>query len=104
MGFLVIKVRVAGMIYLKVKEIYLYVCNTLTYYSNFINQIFLQRDSSGSRIFVHDSVYDEFVAMMVEKVKKIRVGDPFDENTDQGPQIDRAQMNKILGNKRIWLN
>ncbi len=29
--------------------------------------------------------------------RKIKVGDPFDEQTDQGPQIDNTQMKKILG-------
>ncbi len=42
---------------------------------------------AGSRIFVQENIYDEFVARSVEKAKKIRVGDPFDAKTDQGPQV-----------------
>jgi aldehyde dehydrogenase (NAD+) len=42
---------------------------------------------AGSRIFVQENVYDEFVAKSVEKAKKIKVGDPFDAKTDQGPQV-----------------
>lgn len=34
---------------------------------------------------------------MVEKVKQTKVGDPFDASTDQGAQVDREQMEKILG-------
>jgi aldehyde dehydrogenase (NAD+) len=51
---------------------------------------------AGSRIFVHENVYDEFVEMSVEAAKNIRVGNPFEATTDQGPQVDREQMDKIL--------
>lgn len=51
---------------------------------------------AGSRIFVQENVYDEFVERSVEAAKKIRVGDPFDGRTDQGPQVDQEQMVKIL--------
>lgn len=51
---------------------------------------------AGSRIFVHEDVYNEFVEMSVEAAKKIRVGDPFEATTDQGPQVDKDQMDKIL--------
>lgn len=61
-----------------------------------------QSCSSGTRIFVQENIYDEFVEKMVEKVKCIKVGDPFDANTNQGPQIDEDQMNKILG--KITIN
>jgi len=52
---------------------------------------------AGSRIFVQENIYNEFVEASVEKAKKIKVGDPFDASTDQGPQVDGEQMNKILG-------
>jgi len=52
---------------------------------------------AGTRIFVEDSIYDEFVERSVERAKKRTVGDPFDMNTEQGPQIDGVQMEKILG-------
>lgn len=51
---------------------------------------------AGSRIFVEDSVYDEFVERSVERAKVRTVGDPFDLKTEQGPQVDGEQMNKIL--------
>ncbi len=51
---------------------------------------------AGSRIFVQENIYDEFVARSVEHAKKIRVGDPFDVATTQGPQVDNEQFNKIL--------
>lgn len=52
---------------------------------------------AGSRIFVQENIYDEFVAKSVEAGKKIRVGDPFDASTDQGPQVDDNQLKTILG-------
>ena len=52
---------------------------------------------AGSRIFVQENIYNEFVERSVELAKKIKVGDPFDPNTDQGPQVDEEQMTKILG-------
>ncbi len=51
---------------------------------------------AGSRIFVQENIYNEFVEKSVEVAKKIRVGDPFDPKTDQGPQVDGEQMSKIL--------
>lgn len=51
---------------------------------------------AGTRIFVEDAVYDEFVERSVERAKVRKVGDPFDFKTEQGPQVDGEQMNKIL--------
>nr|XP_023019765.1 aldehyde dehydrogenase, mitochondrial isoform X2 [Leptinotarsa decemlineata] len=51
---------------------------------------------AGSRTFVEDKIYDEFVERSVERAKKRVVGNPFSLNTEQGPQIDEEQMNKIL--------
>lgn len=52
---------------------------------------------AGSRVMVEDAVYDEFVEKSVERAKKRVVGDPFQVDTEQGPQIDGDQMEKILG-------
>lgn len=43
---------------------------------------------SGSRLYVHEQIYDEFVKKFVEETKKIKVGDPFDPSTENGPQVD----------------
>lgn len=51
---------------------------------------------AGSRIFVHENIHDEFVKRSVELAKQIKVGDPFDKSTAQGPQIDNEQFNKIM--------
>ncbi|KAL0327252.1 UNVERIFIED_CONTAM: Aldehyde dehydrogenase family 2 member B7, mitochondrial [Sesamum angustifolium] len=51
---------------------------------------------AGSRTFVHEKVYDEFVAKAKERAMKRNVGDPFKTGMEQGPQIDAEQFNKIL--------
>jgi len=51
---------------------------------------------AGSRLFVHEKIYDEFVRRSVEEARKRVVGDPFAQNTNQGPQIDIEHMNNIL--------
>ena len=47
-------------------------------------------------MFVEDSAHDELVDRLVEMNKDRRMGDPFDPETEQGPQIDQAQFDKIL--------
>jgi aldehyde dehydrogenase (NAD+) len=51
---------------------------------------------AGSRLFVEDSIHDAFVERVVELSRKRRVGDPFRADTEQGPQVDKAQFDKIL--------
>lgn len=51
---------------------------------------------AGSRLFVQESVHDEFVEKLAKKVRGRKLGDPFDRSTEQGPQVDRAQFDKIL--------
>ncbi|APW58651.1 aldehyde dehydrogenase family protein [Paludisphaera borealis] len=51
---------------------------------------------AGSRLFVQDSIYDKMVDKLAEATKKRKVGDPFADDTDQGPQIDENQFKKIL--------
>lgn len=51
---------------------------------------------AATRTFVHESIYDEFVRKSVELALKRKVGNPFDSDTQHGPQIDDQQFNKIL--------
>lgn len=54
--------------------------------------------SATSRILVQGAVYDRFLAKFREQVTKIsKVGDPFDESTFQGPQVSKAQLERVLG-------
>jgi aldehyde dehydrogenase (NAD+) len=52
---------------------------------------------AGSRVFVEDKIYDSFVERSVARARERVVGDPLDRKTEQGPQVDREQMDKILG-------
>jgi len=51
---------------------------------------------AGSRVFVQAKVYDEFLSRLTALTHERRVGDPFDPETQQGPQVDQAQFDKIL--------
>ena len=42
---------------------------------------------AGSRIFVEEKIYNEFVERSVERAKNRAVGDPFDSQFEQGPQV-----------------
>uniref|UniRef100_A0A8D3DYG6 Aldehyde dehydrogenase 1 family, member A3 n=1 Tax=Scophthalmus maximus TaxID=52904 RepID=A0A8D3DYG6_SCOMX len=52
--------------------------------------------TAASRVFVEESIHEEFVRCSIEKAKKIVIGDPLDPQTSQGPQIDRQQFDKIM--------
>lgn len=51
---------------------------------------------AGSRLFVQEDIHDEFVAKLVSMNQSRVVGDPFDKATEQGPQVDQTQFDKIL--------
>ena len=52
---------------------------------------------AGSRILVQSSVHDDFIERFVERVKQIRVGDPFDPSMDMGPMASEKHMEHVLG-------
>ncbi len=52
---------------------------------------------AGSRVFVEDKIHDQFVEKLVKRAKARKLGDPFDPETAQGPQVDVDQFDKILG-------
>jgi aldehyde dehydrogenase (NAD+) len=51
---------------------------------------------AGSRLFVEEKVYDKFIDRMQAMNKTRKLGDPLDPETEQGPQVDRAQFDKIM--------
>ena len=51
---------------------------------------------AGSRLFVEEKAYDEFVEKSAARARRRTVGDPFDPATEQGPQVDQDQFNKVL--------
>lgn len=52
--------------------------------------------SAGSRVFVQESIYDEFVERAVKAFGKIKVGKPWDPETEIGTLISDTQCNKVL--------
>ena len=46
----------------------------------------------NERMYVDESVYDEFMAIFMEKVKAIKVGDPLDESSDMGPKVSKKEL------------
>jgi aldehyde dehydrogenase (NAD+) len=61
----------------------------------FVNQG--QSCCAGSRVFVEETIYQQFVEKSVTRAQKRRVGDPFDPRTDQGPQVSQSQFDKVMG-------
>ena len=53
--------------------------------------------SAGSRILVHESIYDEVVERLAARARAIRLGDPRDPATAMGPVVSDVQMQRVLG-------
>ncbi|KAL3976078.1 deltex [Sarotherodon galilaeus] len=51
---------------------------------------------AGSRVFVEEPIYEEFVRRSVEKARSKVLGNPLLPGVDQGPQIDQKQFDKIM--------
>jgi aldehyde dehydrogenase (NAD+) len=51
---------------------------------------------AGSRVFVEERIHDEFVDRIKQMNTRRRIGDPLDPATEQGPQVDKAQFDKIM--------
>jgi aldehyde dehydrogenase (NAD+) len=52
---------------------------------------------AGSRLFVEEKVHDKFVDKLSSMNTKRRLGDPFDPATEQGPQVNKEQFDKVMG-------
>ena len=55
-----------------------------------------QRCTARTRLFLHESIHDRFMADFVAKTAQIRVGDPLDWETQMGPVASRSQCERIL--------
>ncbi len=56
-----------------------------------------QKCSACSRVYVHEKVYDAFVAKLVEKTKAIKIGDPTEKDVYFGPVIHERALKTFLG-------
>jgi aldehyde dehydrogenase (NAD+) len=42
---------------------------------------------AGTRVFVHEAIYDKFVSKAVEMAKAKKIGEPFENGVENGPLI-----------------
>jgi len=50
--------------------------------------------TAGSRVYVQDSVYDQFLEKFKTHAETTKLGDPFKEDTFQGPQVSKIQYDR----------
>ena len=55
-----------------------------------------QRCTSSSRVIVHETVHDQFLDLFVAATKRLRLGNGLLKETDVGPLVNEAQMEKVL--------
>jgi aldehyde dehydrogenase (NAD+) len=53
--------------------------------------------SAGTRLFVQRRIYTEFVDRLAAFARELRVGDPLDPNTQLGPLVSAAQLERVTG-------
>jgi (Z)-2-((N-methylformamido)methylene)-5-hydroxybutyrolactone dehydrogenase len=59
---------------------------------------------AGSRLLIHEGIYDEFAEALIERAGKIRLGNPADWDTDIGTIANKAQYDKVLRYIQIGLD
>ncbi|HVO99344.1 MAG TPA: aldehyde dehydrogenase family protein [Bryobacteraceae bacterium] len=67
---------------------------------NTVNAAFFstgQKCTATSRVIVEDAIYDRFLAALVERTKKLRVGNGLISGVDIGPAVDQSQLDTDLG-------
>jgi aldehyde dehydrogenase (NAD+) len=72
-----------------------------------VNGIFFNQGHvccAGSRLFVQESVADEVIRKLKDRLETLIVGDPLDKNTDIGAINSRMQLNKINEYLKIGVN
>ena len=57
-----------------------------------------------SRALIHESIYDEFMARCLDRIARIKQGDPLDRETMIGAQVSTAQLEKIESYVAIGIN
>jgi aldehyde dehydrogenase (NAD+) len=53
--------------------------------------------TAASRLFVQEGIHDAFVERMLARTHRQKLGDPFDPETTQGPQVSPEQYHKVMG-------
>jgi aldehyde dehydrogenase (NAD+) len=55
-----------------------------------------QKCTATSRAIVEDAIYDKFLAALIQRTKKLKVGDGMQPGVDIGPVVDQAQLDTVL--------
>ena len=66
---------------------------------NVVNAAFFstgQKCTATSRAIVEDSIYDKFLDALVERTRKLKVGDGMQPGIDIGPLVDQGQLDTVL--------
>ena len=50
----------------------------------------------GTRLLVHEKIYDEFTSKLKEKIEKMKIGDPMDKGNDNGPVVSKKQFESVM--------
>jgi len=53
--------------------------------------------TAGSRVYVQDSIYENFLALLISKVKELVIGDGMDEKSAGGPVVSKTQYDRVWG-------
>ncbi|KAF9534827.1 aldehyde dehydrogenase domain-containing protein [Crepidotus variabilis] len=53
--------------------------------------------TAGSRVYVQESIYDKFLAILVEKMKALTIGDGLDDKSGGGPLVSKTQYDRVWG-------
>lgn len=56
-----------------------------------------QSCTAGSRLFLHQSIYESFLDRLKARLSTLKLGDPLDEATDMGAIINRKQFERVCG-------
>ncbi len=74
-------------------------CDFTAAVENTVNAAFFstgQKCTATSRVIVEDSIYDKFVEALVERTRKLKVGNGMEAGIDIGPAVDQAQLETDL--------
>jgi betaine-aldehyde dehydrogenase len=52
--------------------------------------------SNGTRVFVHRAILDRFMADLVDRTARLKIGDPTDPETQIGPLVSQMQLDQVL--------
>ncbi|MCX6137053.1 MAG: aldehyde dehydrogenase family protein [Ignavibacteriales bacterium] len=63
-----------------------------------------QRCTATSRLILHEKIYDQFLATLIDRTKKLRLGDGLLPDSDVGPCINEAQRSVVQSYVQIGMN